>query len=64
MRRALLADPEAAVELRALIDELAPPVPGQRIGVVNNSFTGSSRNGTVIQAGNIENFKNPYGGQG
>ncbi|WP_328376453.1 hypothetical protein OHB13_07670 [Streptomyces sp. NBC_00440] len=61
MRRALLADPDAAAELRELIDELAPPLPVQRTGDVYNSFSGGSQYGMMIQAGNIENL---HPGQG
>ncbi|MFE2377151.1 hypothetical protein [Streptomyces sp. NPDC059398] len=57
MRRALLADPDAAAELRALLDELAPPAPGS----VRNSISGGTQHGTVVQAGNIENLR--FGGQ-
>ncbi|MET9528964.1 hypothetical protein ABZY02_00070 [Streptomyces sp. NPDC006649] len=53
MRRALVADPDAAAELRALLDELTPPVTAPQIGSVSNSFSGVAHNSTVIQAGSI-----------
>ncbi|NDZ82392.1 hypothetical protein G3I19_28415 [Streptomyces sp. SID10853] len=56
MRRALLADPEAAAELRTLLDELAPPEAAPQIGSVSNSFSGVAHHSTVIQAGNIGNI--------
>ncbi|WP_328316912.1 hypothetical protein [Streptomyces sp. NBC_00388] len=62
MRRALQADPEAAAELRALLDELAPARSAPQIGSVSNSFTGVAHHGIVVQAGNIENLSS--GGQG
>ncbi|WP_328325500.1 MULTISPECIES: hypothetical protein [unclassified Streptomyces] len=52
MRRALQDDPEAAAELRTLLDELAPQEPAWHIGTVNNSVTGGSSH-VVIQAGTI-----------
>lgn len=51
MRRALRADPEAAAELRLLLEELAPDggEAGQG-GGVHNSITGGVQHGHVIQA--------------
>ncbi|MCX4551754.1 hypothetical protein OG204_08095 [Streptomyces sp. NBC_01387] len=53
MRRALQADPEAAAELRTLLDEMAPPTSGTRVGVINNSMSGGTYQAPVIQAGII-----------
>ncbi|GGR92889.1 hypothetical protein GCM10010252_34460 [Streptomyces aureoverticillatus] len=51
MRRALRADPEAAAELRLLLDELAPGEGGAgRGGNVSNRITGGVQHGNVIQA--------------
>ncbi|QXE37415.1 hypothetical protein KQY30_27530 [Streptomyces sp. GMY02] len=54
LRRTLRADPEAAAELRALVDELTPPVPTQQTRDVYNTFSGGTNHGPVIQAGNID----------
>ncbi|OON74749.1 hypothetical protein GBW32_08090 [Streptomyces tsukubensis] len=53
LRRTLRADPAAAEELRALLDELAPPSPSGRVGHVYNTISGGEYRGTVIQAGSI-----------
>lgn len=55
LRRALAADPAAAAELRALLDELTPPAgPGpQRTIDVHNTVTGATVHGTVVQTGSI-----------
>ncbi|MER5254760.1 hypothetical protein [Streptomyces sp. NPDC002855] len=54
MRRTLRADPAAAAELRALLDELMPPDAGQgRIGAVHNTIHGGEYHGTVIQSGTV-----------
>ncbi|EPH43011.1 hypothetical protein STRAU_3940 [Streptomyces aurantiacus JA 4570] len=51
MRRALRADPEAAAELRLLLDELAPDAGSSgRGGSVSNRITGGVQHGNVIQA--------------
>ncbi|GHE68074.1 hypothetical protein GCM10018785_40860 [Streptomyces longispororuber] len=49
MRRALRADPEAAAELRALLDELGYGDDG-RGGTVRNTISGGVQHGGVIQA--------------
>ncbi|GGT23926.1 hypothetical protein [Streptomyces purpureus] len=54
MRRTLRADPQAAAELRALLDELTPPTPGRETGLeVHNTMSGGVQHGTFIQAGTI-----------
>ncbi|MFD0312756.1 hypothetical protein [Streptomyces flavalbus] len=53
LRRVLLADPRAAAELRALLDELTPQGNVQRAGDVRNTITGGVQHGPVIQAGNV-----------
>lgn len=51
MRRALRGDPEAAAELRLLLDELAPDGGEEgRGGSVRNSISGGVQHGNVIQA--------------
>ncbi|WP_172385434.1 hypothetical protein [Streptomyces sp. MNP-20] len=49
MRRALRADPEAAAELRLLLDELGRGG-DDRGGVVHNTISGGVQRGNVIQA--------------
>ncbi|MFP3990596.1 hypothetical protein U9R90_24650 [Streptomyces sp. E11-3] len=56
IRRALRADPAAAEELRALLDELAPPATAQQMGDVHNTIRGGVQHGTVIQAGTVESL--------
>ncbi|MEU6993594.1 hypothetical protein ABZ953_23440 [Streptomyces sp. NPDC046465] len=58
LRRRLAADPEAAAELRALLDELAPAsAPEAQPGSVtyNNTISGGTYHATVIQAGTVHN---------
>lgn len=51
MRRALRDDPEAAAELRLLLDELAPERGTEgRGGTVRNTISGGVQHGDVIQA--------------
>ncbi|WP_030683176.1 hypothetical protein [Streptomyces sp. NRRL B-1347] len=50
MRRALRADPQAAAELRLLLDELGHGGDGGRGGVVHNTISGGVQRGNVIQA--------------
>ncbi|WJV49442.1 hypothetical protein [Streptomyces flavofungini] len=51
MRRALRDDPEAAAELRLLLDELAPDESEDgRSGNVRNTISGGVQHGNVIQA--------------
>ncbi|MYS85543.1 hypothetical protein GTZ85_36380 [Streptomyces sp. SID5474] len=49
LRRLLRADPVAAAELRALLDELAPLVPDQAAGAVHNTISGGTQHGPVVQ---------------
>ncbi|WP_046501773.1 hypothetical protein [Streptomyces odonnellii] len=53
LRRTLRADPEAAAELRALVDELTPPRPAQQTGDVYNTIHDGTFHEPVIQTGNI-----------
>lgn len=54
MRRSLLADPEAAAELRRILAELAGPEAAapQNVTTVNNTMTGGSH-GIVLQVGTV-----------
>lgn len=56
MRRSLLADPESARELRAILDELTGPDPAPAPSV-SNSISGGVQHGPVIQAATIQNLK-------
>ncbi|UUU34674.1 hypothetical protein JIX56_35155 [Streptomyces sp. CA-210063] len=58
LRRTLRADPNAAAELRALLDELVPEKDEQGRGSVYNTINGSVHQGTVIQAGSIGRLSN------
>lgn len=64
LRRALAADPTAAAELRALLDELAPTSPEPRPAsiVYNNTMSGSVTHGPVIQIGSSIGDVNHGGG--
>ncbi|MFF1375308.1 hypothetical protein [Streptomyces sp. NPDC058308] len=58
LRRRLAADPAAAAELRALLDELAPgSASDAQPGSVtyNNTINGGTYHATVIQAGTVHN---------
>ncbi|MFC9750500.1 hypothetical protein [Streptomyces niveus] len=60
LRRALVADPTAAAELRALLAELSPEEPGAReVFDVRNTISGTV-NGTVVQAGRIDSPRFGY----
>ncbi|NGO14125.1 hypothetical protein G5C60_42675 [Streptomyces sp. HC44] len=50
LRRTLRDDPEAAAELRALLDELTPPSALPQQTTVHNTISGGVQHGTVIQA--------------
>lgn len=53
LRRLLRADPEAATELRRLLDDIAPAqAPGPAFQVTN-TISGGSQQGIVIQAGHV-----------
>lgn len=62
MRRTLQADPQAAAELRALLEELAPSLPAQQAVEVHNTISGGTQHGPVTQAGTIGSIH--LGGQG
>ncbi|MEV0221233.1 hypothetical protein [Streptomyces sp. NPDC050704] len=49
LRRTLRDDPEAAAELRALLDELAQPSIASAPGTLHNTVSGSVQNSTVVQ---------------
>ncbi|WP_129766695.1 hypothetical protein [Streptomyces sp. L-9-10] len=51
--RALVANPGAASELRAILDELAPDGGGQQVAEVHNVVSGGTQHGPVVQAGNV-----------
>jgi hypothetical protein len=53
LRRTLLADPGAAAELRAILDELEPHPSSQQIGDVHNTISGGVQHGPVIQTGTL-----------
>ncbi|GAA2262969.1 hypothetical protein GCM10010145_42220 [Streptomyces ruber] len=62
LRRALRADPQAAAELRALLDELVPPADGTAREAVHNVISGGVQHGTVIQAHTVGDLS--IGGHG
>lgn len=66
LRRALAADPTAAAELRALLDELAPAAPETRQATVvyNNTMSGSVSHGPVIQIGSMGDVNRGGGSRG
>ncbi|MFE6685377.1 hypothetical protein ACFVFQ_02760 [Streptomyces sp. NPDC057743] len=51
LRRLLAEDPEAAAELRALLDEVAPQEQQGAVRDIHNTFSGGVANGPVIQVG-------------
>ncbi|MEW1656415.1 MULTISPECIES: hypothetical protein [unclassified Streptomyces] len=51
LRRLLADDPEAAAELRALLDEVAPPQHQGAVRDINNTINGGVSNAPVIQVG-------------
>ncbi|MFE0104347.1 hypothetical protein [Streptomyces sp. NPDC059009] len=55
MRRTLRADPEAARELRALLDELGSGEQAQGGGDVHNTVSGGVQHGTVFQGHTFSN---------
>ncbi|MDX3851588.1 hypothetical protein [Streptomyces sp. AK02-01A] len=56
LRRTLREDPAAAVELRALLDELTPGLPVQQVHV-HNTVSGGIQHAPVIQAGTINGLR-------
>ncbi|MEU5366613.1 hypothetical protein ABZ354_24615 [Streptomyces sp. NPDC005925] len=61
LRRALLASPSAAAELRQVLAELAPASSDRQVVAVHNSISGGVQHGTVVQAGTVGslNFGTP-----
>ncbi|MFE4646902.1 hypothetical protein [Streptomyces sp. NPDC056730] len=61
LRRALVANPDSASELRAILDELAPDGGDQRVADVHNVISGGTQHGPVVQAGDVGslNFGTP-----
>ncbi|MCB5907213.1 hypothetical protein [Streptomyces pinistramenti] len=53
LRRLLRDDPQAAAELRSLLDELRPEGGRETVREVHNTINGGVHHGTVIQAGVI-----------
>lgn len=53
LRRTLLAHPEAASELQAVLDELAADRDGQSVANVHNVISGGVQHGPVVQAGSV-----------
>jgi hypothetical protein len=53
LRRSLLANPAAATELQAILDELAPDRKSQQVADVHNTISGGVQHGPVVQAGNV-----------
>ncbi|MGV9422745.1 hypothetical protein ACWDO7_00475 [Streptomyces sp. NPDC003656] len=53
LRRTLAADPAAATELRAILDELTTGRAGQQAAKVHNVISGGVQHGPVIQAGHV-----------
>ncbi|MER8045044.1 hypothetical protein [Streptomyces sp. NPDC094032] len=62
MRRSLLADPESAGELRAILDELEGEKVAGAVTSVSNTISGGVQHGPVIQAATIQNLQ--IGNQG
>ncbi|WP_326811009.1 hypothetical protein OIE62_23415 [Streptomyces scopuliridis] len=53
LRRTLVANPAAASELRAILDELAPDRTDQQAADVHNVISGGVQHGPVVQAGDV-----------
>ncbi|MFJ2556593.1 MULTISPECIES: hypothetical protein [unclassified Streptomyces] len=53
LRRTLRADPEAAAELRALLDELSSDLPAQQVIEIHNTISGGTYHDPVIQVGMV-----------
>lgn len=53
LRRSLLANPAAATELQAMLDELAPDRKNQQVADIHNTISGGVQHGPVVQAGNV-----------
>ncbi|MFJ2646844.1 hypothetical protein ACIO1C_08990 [Streptomyces sp. NPDC087420] len=64
LRRTLLADPESAAELRALLEELNPARPDRQPGDTHNTVSGGTVHGPVVQARDIGRLDLGPGGRG
>lgn len=53
LRRELRADPTAAAELRALLDDLAPLVGNRTTSVVHNNVSGGVQHAPIVQARDV-----------
>jgi hypothetical protein len=53
LRRTLLANPDAASELQAILDDLAPQGREEQAMDVQNTISGGVQHGPVIQAGHV-----------
>lgn len=53
LRGLLRTDPEAAAELRSLLDEIAPAEPSAGGVVINNTVSGGTHHAPVIQVGQL-----------
>ncbi|MFJ2161598.1 hypothetical protein [Streptomyces sp. NPDC087856] len=62
LRRVLLADPEAAEELRLLLAELDPDAQSEPSASVHNSISGGVQNGPVFQGQHFSGLT--FGGSG
>ncbi|WP_330330947.1 hypothetical protein OHS33_15275 [Streptomyces sp. NBC_00536] len=62
LRRVLAADPAAAAELRALMDEIAPQAPAGTTVNVKNTVRGGVHGGTVVQGHTIDGLTITQGG--
>ncbi|WP_031072708.1 hypothetical protein [Streptomyces sp. NRRL S-118] len=61
IRRTLQADPEAAAELREILDQLAPtPSVGQTTVTTYNRIDGGVHHAPVIQSGFVGTMKTPW----
>lgn len=61
LRRALRADPAAAQELRALIDDLVPPTVGVPTVILNNNVSGGTQNAPFVQGQHFSGGMTLYG---
>lgn len=65
LRRTLQANPAAASELRALLDELPSVGSRQQVVAVHNTISGGVQHGPVVQAGNVGSLHfGPASGRG
>ncbi|MFC9861545.1 MULTISPECIES: hypothetical protein [unclassified Streptomyces] len=61
LRRALRADPAAAQELRALIDDLVPPTAGVPTVILNNNVSGGTQHAPFVQGQHFSGGMTLYG---